>query len=170
MRQRFIWFVFVGLFFGLVGCSTESRPELTKTKAGYITDLTDSSILVNDIVFFVDQNIEVVSNEGKQIEFSDLEIGMKVEPWFAGPIRESYPAQADAKKIIVLKDKDGERMQEAVKAVVNFAATHYGKTVIFQETKLSKEDFLVTIAGMTIENPNPITLRYDFGTKQIQVE
>lgn len=170
MRKRFVWFVFVGLFFSLVGCSTESQPELTKAKAGYITDLTDSSILVNDIVFFVDQNIEVVSNEGKQMKFSNLEIGMKVEPWFTGPIRESYPAQANAKKIIVQKDKDGERMQEAVQAIVDYAATHYGKTVIFQETKLSKEDFRVTIAGMTIENPTPITLRYHFATKQIQVE
>lgn len=167
MRQRFLLLCLVGLFFSLTGCSTA---ELTKAKMGYITDLDDRRILVNDTYFSADEKTEVVSEAGKELKFADLEIGMKVEPWFDGAIRESFPAQADVNKIVVLEKEDGDRVQEAVQAVVQYAEANYGKPVVFQESEVSEEYFQAIIAGMTIEHPNPITIRYNFEAKEIQVE
>jgi hypothetical protein len=160
--------VILGLLFSvLVGCSSFSESNLTKAKAGYITNINDKSILVNDIVFSARTDIEVVSDAGEEMKFSDLQIGMLVEPWFDGGIRESFPAQADVKKIVVLTEKDSVVLQNAVKAVVEYAAAHYGKTVVFQETEVSDEYFQAIIAGVTLENPNPVTLRYDFVTQHV---
>lgn len=150
------------------GCSGIGQSDLVKAEAGYITHVSENSVLVNDIVFSADSDVEVVSDDGEEMKFSDLEIGMKVEPWFNGPIRESFPAQADVKKLVVLSDKDQERVQKAVKGVVEYAASNYGKTVVFQEIIVNDEYFQAKIAGVTLEHPNPVTLRYDFATKQIK--
>lgn len=159
--------IFLAMFSALAGCSSISRIDLIKAKTGYITDIGDMRILVNDTCFSANKNTEVVSEKGKQMKFTDLAIGVRVEPWFEGGIRESFPAQADVKKIVVITDKDSEQMQTAVKAIVDYARANYGNTVVFQETQVSKAYFQVTIAGVTLENPNPITIRYDFETKQI---
>lgn len=39
----------------------------------------------------------------ERIAFADLTKGMLVEVWVTGPVRESYPVQADADTIVVLK-------------------------------------------------------------------
>ncbi len=33
----------------------------------------------------------------------DLQAGQEIKVWLSGPVRESYPAQADAKKIVIVK-------------------------------------------------------------------
>jgi beta-N-acetylhexosaminidase len=43
------------------------------------------------------------ADEKKKVEVSSLKEGMRVEVVFEGPVRESYPIQADAKTIRVLK-------------------------------------------------------------------
>jgi hypothetical protein len=156
------------LFLSLAGCSSIDQADLTKAKSGFITDIDQQRILVNDTYFSAVQDVEVVSDSGKQMKFSNLEIGVKVEPWFSGEIRESYPAQADVEKIVVIKEKNDKQMQEAVKAIVEHAEAKYGKPVVFQEIITKDEYFQATIAGMTIENPNPISIRYDFMTKQVK--
>ena len=35
--------------------------------------------------------------------FSDLHAGQEIKIWLSGPVRESYPAQADAKKIVIVE-------------------------------------------------------------------
>lgn len=165
--KRLVVVIFLAMFSVLAGCSSLSRTDLTKAKTGYITDIANMQILVNDTCFSADKNTEVVSEKGEQMKFSDLEIGVKVEPWFEGGIRESYPAQADVKKIVVITDKDSGLMQTAVKAIVDYARANYGNTVIFQDTQVSKAYFQATIAGVTLGNPNPVTIQYDFETKQI---
>lgn len=169
MKGKVGLFVLLCLISILTGCNAPVDDGLSKAKAGYITGIYDKSILVNDTYFSTDKNLEVVSDAGAKLKFADLEIGVKVEPWFTGGVRESFPAQADAKKIVVLTDKESEKIQPAVKAVVEYAEVNYGKTVVFQEIQETKEYFQVTIAGITIENPNPSTLRYNYATKEIEV-
>ncbi len=162
--------IFVSLFLvAITGCNDAGLSNLVKAETGYITHISENSVLVNDIVFSADNEVEVVSDNGKKMNFADLEIGMKVEPWFSGPIRESFPAQADMKKLVVLTDKEHDQVQEAVKAVVEYAATNFSSnTVVFQETIVKDTYFQAKIAGVTIEHPNPVTIRYDFATKQIE--
>ncbi len=169
MKRKVGLFVLLCLGSILVGCNGMVDGGLIKAKVGYITGINDKSILVNNTYFSADKNIEVVSDTGAKLEFTDLEIGVKVEPWFAGAVRESFPAQADAKKIVVLTDKESEKTKPAVKALVAYAEVNYGKTVVFQEIQETKEYFQVTIAGITLENPKPVTLRYNYATKEIEV-
>ena len=35
--------------------------------------------------------------------FGDLHAGQEIKVWLSGPVRESYPAQADAKKIVLVE-------------------------------------------------------------------
>lgn len=42
----------------------------------------------------------------KEAKADDLKKGMRVEVTFVGPVRESYPVQADARKIVILPPND----------------------------------------------------------------
>ncbi len=50
----------------------------------------------------IDGKTEVLEQSGSVIDFDSLEAGNQVKVWFSGPIMESYPAQADAAKVIVV--------------------------------------------------------------------
>ena len=47
----------------------------------------------------------IVSGSGGSGTFADLQIGSAVEVWFEGPVRESYPIQTDAGKIVVVESQ-----------------------------------------------------------------
>jgi beta-N-acetylhexosaminidase len=52
----------------------------------------------------VKENIKIYEADGKKkVEASSLKEGMRVEVVFEGPVRESYPVQADAKTIRIIK-------------------------------------------------------------------
>jgi spore germination protein GerM len=46
----------------------------------------------------------IIGEGGKDITVDDLKEGFKVDVWYTGPIMESYPAQATASKIKVIKE------------------------------------------------------------------
>ena len=90
--------------------------------AGYITDITTSgdkkalgSIKVegsknngakNDkAVVTVTPDTKIYMSE--LTDFDALEVGMYVNIFFTGPVKESYPVQADAKQINVIPDDPG---------------------------------------------------------------
>jgi beta-N-acetylhexosaminidase len=53
---------------------------------------------------YITEKTKIYEADGKKkLEASSLKEGMKVEVNFEGPVRESYPLQADAKTIRVLK-------------------------------------------------------------------
>ena len=41
--------------------------------------------------------------ERRPATFEALQVGQKVEAWFTGPVAESYPVQAVASDIVILK-------------------------------------------------------------------
>lgn len=43
----------------------------------------------------------IVHRDGRAGAVSDLGIGREVSVWFAGPVRESYPVQADAGAVVI---------------------------------------------------------------------
>ena len=48
-------------------------------------------------------------HDGEQrqpVNFDDLKVGQDVEVWFAGPLLQSYPVQAEARQIGILQLKD----------------------------------------------------------------
>ena len=49
------------------------------------------------------QIFEQVEQERRPATFEALQVGQKVEAWFTGPVAESYPVQAVASDIVILK-------------------------------------------------------------------
>ena len=47
----------------------------------------------------------IVSGSGGSGTFADLRVGSAVEVWFDGPVRESYPVQVDAGRIVVVESQ-----------------------------------------------------------------
>lgn len=43
----------------------------------------------------------ILHRDGRSADGSDLGVGREVSVWFAGPVRESYPVQADAGTMVI---------------------------------------------------------------------
>ncbi len=57
-------------------------------------------------VITVSADTSIQRQIGQELEpagFDDLQVGQKINLWLSGPVRESYPAQADAKKIVIVE-------------------------------------------------------------------
>jgi hypothetical protein len=49
----------------------------------------------------VEQATALLNDSGQKIGLSQFKVGRKVRAWFTGPVRESYPVQADASTVIL---------------------------------------------------------------------
>lgn len=49
----------------------------------------------------IEQGTELLNDSGQRIGLSHFKVGRKVRAWFTGPVRESYPVQADASMVIL---------------------------------------------------------------------
>ena len=67
-------------------------------------DKQDSSY-IDAFSITLTEETEFLNSEGQTVSSADIRVGTAVEVWNTGTVRESYPAQTDAAKIIVLKDK-----------------------------------------------------------------
>jgi beta-N-acetylhexosaminidase len=112
-----LMFCFV-LVLSFAGCNKESnnkvgiRGEIKKISTndkGKITGIYVEGKIEQDTendkasIYITDKTNIYEADEKKKLEPSSLKEGMKVEVDFQGPVRESYPVQADAKTIRVLK-------------------------------------------------------------------
>lgn len=64
--------------------------------------LADGTTLDKAMLSITDKT-RVLSAAGEELEPDVLEAGMRVEAWITGPVRESYPVQADADVIKLLE-------------------------------------------------------------------
>lgn len=83
---------------------------------GLLTEIATGTILVEGILaegtqydkawVILDENTEIVSGEtGENFAAGNLKAGMMVEVVFGGPVMESYPVQAHARRITVYEDQ-----------------------------------------------------------------
>ena len=114
----------VGLLFGIVvlvgsilllgGCSTAGS-EREYDLVGWIDKVMQNQILVNSpdnntsdkfVITVTNQTavIKQIDGEKENAGFDSLNVGQKIEVWFAGPVMESYPAQVSAEKIVITED------------------------------------------------------------------
>ncbi|MDF2652260.1 MAG: sporulation protein [Paenibacillus sp.] len=129
MRKRKLAYVLVALCMTIVlaACSdlksrnADSGAEQSKlfaaTGNGYVVHKSNSLLLVTAYIEKADgkgidayavmtnEKTALLDSSGKTIVLADIGVGAQVEVWVAGPIRESYPAQADAAKIVLLDDR-----------------------------------------------------------------
>lgn len=119
-------FGFLGLLIGLmvVAADYTSAPKALKTEAdftGFITEIhpigkgdTIGQILVEShadklvdkyMVTIKDETL-ILQQDGenhRKVAFEALEITQRVQIWFSGPILESFPMQATAQQVVVIK-------------------------------------------------------------------
>jgi beta-N-acetylhexosaminidase len=131
MRNKLVLLMCVFLLFAAVGCNKVSSKEnalgynkvTTKEKVdirGEITKLSlnDNSKVVNILVegkiegdtsydkasVYVGEKTKIFqAHTNKKLTINDLKEGSQVEIVFTGPVRESYPVQADAEIIRIIK-------------------------------------------------------------------
>jgi beta-N-acetylhexosaminidase len=119
MRKRLLLLMCLFLLFTAAGCNKVSSKEKFDIR-GEITKLTlkDGSKIANILVegkihedasydkasVYVGEKTKIYqANTNKKLTISDLKEGSQVEIIFTGPVRESYPVQADAEIIRIIK-------------------------------------------------------------------
>lgn len=92
------------------------------TESGFITQIRNDKILVNNIYFAVGEEVTVDSNDGSASTdgvVSDVRTGMKVDITYTGPIEQGFPLQANADSITILSDDESVKESEALQAYIN---------------------------------------------------
>jgi hypothetical protein len=124
----------------------------------YITKA--DGVSVDAFWFTLDEKTEVRDSKGQAIRMDDIPAGAQVEAWHTGPVRESYPAQATAAKILLKTDQDGPRaaaIQAAMKAQTSIAAAWAVK-----EAALDQENGRWNVDLVSSESPGRvISVRVD---------
>lgn len=124
--------------FFLTACSDEeAKPAETKekeetaeveqeqkemTESGFITQVFDNKVLVNNIYFSIAGDVEVDSTNGSETTdavVSDIRTGMKVDIDYTGPLKQGFPLEAEADNITILKDDESVKQAEALQAYIN---------------------------------------------------
>lgn len=103
--------------FALIGCSGNTPSadpairgnisSISRTPDGVGAILVEGPIAdgttLDKAALAITADTQVVSAAGKDVDPETLEVGMRVEVWITGPVRESYPVQADAAVIEILE-------------------------------------------------------------------
>lgn len=92
------------------------------TESGFITQVRNNKVLVNNIYFTVGEEVEVNAADGGETTeavMSDIRTGMKVDIAYKGPLEQAFPLEAEADSITILKDEDSVKQSEALQAYIN---------------------------------------------------
>ncbi|PSL41098.1 hypothetical protein B0H99_103232 [Planomicrobium soli] len=92
------------------------------TEEGFITHVTDSQILVNNIYFKITDSVKVQSDDGSSTsdaKISDIRTGMKVNVDYKGPLAEKFPMEGEAGTVTILLDEESKQHSEALQAFIN---------------------------------------------------
>ncbi|MFJ7852746.1 hypothetical protein ACIQX3_08095 [Peribacillus frigoritolerans] len=93
--------------------------SIDKGEEGFITDLDDKRILIKGTYYKVNNDTYIQDQHGNDLDYSELEIGMKVKPWHRGGVKKSFPGKAEAELILVLTDENSLAEQRAVIAALD---------------------------------------------------
>lgn len=98
------------------------QEQVEMTESGFITQIRNDKVLVNNIYFAVDEEVAVDSADGSESSeavLSDIRTGMKVDIVYDGPLEQAFPLQAEASSITILSDAESVKQSEALQAYIN---------------------------------------------------
>lgn len=170
------------------GASANEPPvqeEMTPVKAieaGEITDISNNQVLVtayaeNDgipifeaISFRLTEDTEIVEESGGAVSLDELRIGMRVEAWHTGLVKESYPMQVEAVKLVLLDDSSDELeiaipRAEAIRIALE-AQTEVAGPWVVQDAALDEEQAfwnITLIHAMYRDQPVPLRIHTTSG-------
>lgn len=148
MKKFFIVCLLASLL--LIACGRNSFDLMANGKApnhekgvsgptGFITAIEGKRVLIGDIFYTTNKDTIIIDSDGNRFLFSDLELGMKVQPFHSGEIRESFPAQADAVELKIFVDETSQKESIAVSAMLKDALDRYEKPLILKKFHFSPE-------------------------------
>ncbi|MGM9922805.1 MAG: hypothetical protein ACI35R_00975 [Bacillus sp. (in: firmicutes)] len=77
---------------------------------GFITQIvSDDRLLIGDTVYHITRDTQIQDSDGDALKKDDLKIGMKVQPFYTGPLEEKFPQHAEAKLLRILVDEDSKK-------------------------------------------------------------
>jgi Protein of unknown function (DUF3221) len=86
---------------------------------GFVTQLDNNQVLINDVWFSFDQQTVMLTDQDKKLHKEDIGMGKKVNVTFNGEMQESYPRRASADQMVFLTDKESRTEETVVKLVMS---------------------------------------------------
>lgn len=99
-----------------------AQEQKEMTESGFITQIRNDKMLVNNIYFSIGEDVTVDSNDGSETTdkvLSDIRTGMKVDVHYKGPLEQAFPLEAEAEGITILNDEESVKQAEALQAYIN---------------------------------------------------
>lgn len=101
--------------FALAGCNgspPDDAPDISGTIArvdaggeGSVSILVESAAaptgVLDQAVIYITNETTVEHENGSEVPAHELRVDDEVDVWFTGPVRESYPVQADAEYVVL---------------------------------------------------------------------
>jgi hypothetical protein len=90
----------------LIAFITEIHPGQKENIPGQISVESDADKIVQKYTVTVGTETQIFRQDGDnlhEVAFNILEIKQWVKIWFSGPIKESWPMQATAKKVVIFE-------------------------------------------------------------------
>ena len=95
----------VGPTSDFIGFITEIQAFSHGDALGLISAESHADKIVDKYVFTVTVDAEILELNGETVAFEDLEVTQQIEVWFSGPVKESFPMQVDAGKVIISRTR-----------------------------------------------------------------
>lgn len=135
---------------------------------------TDANASVDAISFTVSNDTELTDREGNKVDPDEIAIGAQVEVWHDGVVADSFPAQAQAVKIVLLdserKRDDGMigRTQAAGAALESALASDPADIWAIQDAQFNEELAYWTLKLARHSAPDePLEVRVDGRTGEV---
>ncbi|MET3574834.1 hypothetical protein ACFFIY_10545 [Bhargavaea ullalensis] len=135
---------------------------------GFITDIDEDRVLVNDIYYTIDDETHFVSiGDGaeRELELSDLEKGMRADVYHSGMIAKSFPGQGHASVFVVPKDDLSQRQTEAFQAFLEKEGSDF---VLLGKPELGKD--LIKFDYTIVESNETYTVELDIESHEYTKE
>lgn len=100
--------------------AAEQQQEMTEE--GFITQVTTDKILVNNIYFAIPEDLKINFDNGTEqtdAVIGDIRTGMKVNVDYMGPLKQSFPMEAEAESLSILTDAESKSQSDALLSFIN---------------------------------------------------
>lgn len=149
----------------------ETKQNELKPVTAYVTSMENHTVLVGDILYTVDGNTSIKTDQDEKQTLANLTLGTKVKITNTGQVAKSYPGQATAKQIIILTDDTSVKEQRAAaSALAKMDAKK--NTIVIESIKHLKGDkaYEIKIHNLSADKnqEQKSVLRIDENTYEIQ--
>ncbi|MDM5452959.1 hypothetical protein [Peribacillus simplex] len=148
-------YIYIIVAFILASCQFSDRnmhEAIDKGETGFITDLDDKRILVKGTYYKVTNDTYIQDQHGSDLDYADLEIGMKVKPWHRGGVKKTFPGKAEAELILVLTDAKSLAEQRAVTAALDHVSKAESQRFMILEVSHLPSEHVYNIEMMNRSN------------------